>query len=158
MDDPPAGGPGQDVNVHVDRGVGRLPLAAARVRILALHVLGRERCKRAMLQFSFVSPTAISRVHRRWKGVSGATDIVTLEHQRDVPGAPVVGEIWIAPSVARANARDHGVTTRDELARLVVHGTMHALGWEHPEDARERSRMWRRQERHLASARAMGIV
>ena len=39
---------------------------------------------------------------------------------------------------------------REELARLVVHGTLHVLGHDHPEDdSRLRSPMWRRQERLL---------
>jgi probable rRNA maturation factor len=39
---------------------------------------------------------------------------------------------------------------RQELIRLVVHGTLHALGREHPEGPhRTRSAMWRRQERYV---------
>jgi probable rRNA maturation factor len=49
--------------------------------------------------------------------------------------------------VARANARRHGVGIREELVRLVVHGVLHALGYDHPDgEARFRSPMWRRQE------------
>ena len=40
---------------------------------------------------------------------------------------------------------------RRELARLVVHGVLHVLGYDHPEDDdRERSPMWRRQEKIVA--------
>ena len=39
---------------------------------------------------------------------------------------------------------------REEIVRLVVHGTLHVLGWDHPEDGdRMRSPMWRRQERYV---------
>jgi probable rRNA maturation factor len=63
----------------------------------------------------------------------------------------VIGDIYIAPAVARANALEHGVPVREELARLVVHGVLHVLGYEHPEaDARTKSPMWKRQERVLA--------
>jgi probable rRNA maturation factor len=42
---------------------------------------------------------------------------------------------------------------REELLRLVVHGVLHVLGHDHPEDdARYTSPMWRRQERLLRSA------
>jgi probable rRNA maturation factor len=42
------------------------------------------------------------------------------------------------------------VPEREELARLVVHGTLHVLGWDHPEtEDRTRSPMWRRQERYV---------
>src|SRR3972149_3868430 len=37
----------------------------------------------------------------------------------------------------------------EEMVRVLVHGTLHALGYQHPEDHRRtRSRMWRRQERY----------
>jgi probable rRNA maturation factor len=33
----------------------------------------------------------------------------------------------------------------------VVHGTLHVLGWDHPDDeSRTRSPMWRRQEQYVA--------
>jgi probable rRNA maturation factor len=64
---------------------------------------------------------------------------------------PRSGDVYLCPEVARENARRHGVPVREEVARLVVHGTLHVLGHEHPEDdTRTRSAMWRRQERLLA--------
>ena len=37
-----------------------------------------------------------------------------------------------------------------ELVRLAVHGTLHVLGYDHPNGAgRTRSAMWRRQERYV---------
>ena len=65
----------------------------------------------------------------------------------------VVGDIYIAPEVARANAIRFGRRVREELARLVIHGTLHVLGHDHPDGTdRTISPMWRRQERLLSSA------
>jgi probable rRNA maturation factor len=61
----------------------------------------------------------------------------------------VVGDIYIAPEVARDNAADRGIGVREEIVRLLVHGTLHVLGRDHPEgsdEARRASPMWRRQE------------
>jgi probable rRNA maturation factor len=58
--------------------------------------------------------------------------------------------VYICPWVARREARARGVPLREELIRLVVHGTLHALGREHPKGHRRtRSAMWRRQERYV---------
>jgi probable rRNA maturation factor len=43
------------------------------------------------------------------------------------------------------------VSEREEIARLVVHGTLHVAGHDHPDgESRTRSPMWKRQERILA--------
>jgi probable rRNA maturation factor len=145
--------------VSVSRGTVRVPLALERVRALAELVLRREGAAAAAISIQFVSPRVIARLHAAHLGVRGPTDIVTLEHARGVPGAPVVGEVHIAPAVAAENAARYGVSARTEVARLVVHGVLHALGWEHPEgSARTGSPMWRRQETLLRAAHRTGVI
>ena len=66
-------------------------------------------------------------------------------------GPSVVGDIYICPDVVRKNAAHYGTGMREELARVVVHGTLHALGYDHePGEDRVSSDMWRKQERILA--------
>ena len=63
----------------------------------------------------------------------------------------MLGDIYICPEIAHANARLQNVSPGEELLRLVVHGTLHVLGHEHPDGGtRMKSSMWRRQERILA--------
>jgi probable rRNA maturation factor len=63
-----------------------------------------------------------------------------------------VGDVYICAWVAAREAKARGVPLREELIRLVVHGTLHALGRTHPEgSARTRSAMWRRQERYVGA-------
>jgi probable rRNA maturation factor len=65
---------------------------------------------------------------------------------------PAIGDIYICPDVARVNAKRNRVPVSEELARLVVHGTLHVAGHDHPDDeSRTKSSMWKRQERILAS-------
>src|SRR5204862_8251264 len=83
---------------------------------------------------------------------AAATDVVSVGFAPGDASRVVVGDVYIAREVARRNARDHGRGVREELMRLVVHGVLHVLGYEHPEDeARYASPMWRRQERLLRS-------
>jgi probable rRNA maturation factor len=107
------------------------------------------RVPRAMLSITFVSARASAALNRKHLGHQGPTDVITFALGTD-PGGVVIADIYICPDVARVQAGEHGVGVREELARLVVHGTLHACGLEHPEDdARTTSPMWRRQERLL---------
>lgn len=144
------------VRVHAD-GV-RLPLGRARVAELARGVLRAEGVRAAELSFTFVASTAMAALNRRHLGHRGPTDIITFELAA-VPGVPRSGDVYVCPDVARENARRHGVAVREEVARLVVHGTLHVLGYEHPEDeGRTESPMWRLQERLLARLFAPGAA
>ncbi len=139
------------IEVHVNAEGVRVPLARARVAAIARDVLVGERVRRAALSFTFVTRRAMAALNRRHLGHRGATDIITFELTAPTPDAPLGGDVYIAPEVARAHALRFRRPIREELARLVVHGTLHAIGYTHPEDdTRERSAMWTRQERYLA--------
>lgn len=135
----------------------RLPLPRARVIDAARSVLRAEKVGAAMLSITFVSTAMIRRLNRRHLGRAGATDVISFALRRTGRHAPVVGDVYIAADVARAAARANRIPVREEMLRLVVHGTLHVLGHDHPEtDARVRSPMWRKQERivkRLASPR-----
>jgi probable rRNA maturation factor len=135
------------VSVQCD-GV-RSPVAVARLHELAVRVLGALRVKHAMVSITLVSARAMARLNRTHLGHRGPTDVITFPLGQAAGGA-VLADIYICPDVARAQAKVYGVGVREELARLVVHGTLHACGWDHPiDDARTVSPMWRRQEQLL---------
>jgi probable rRNA maturation factor len=124
----------------------RLPVARARVDALVRAVLKAERVRDALISVAFVSPTVIARLNRAHLGHRGPTDVIAFGFD----GGPRIGDIYISPDVARRNARAWGVGVREELSRLVVHGVLHVLGYDHPAGAsRVESAMWRRQEKLL---------
>ena len=128
----------------------RVPLAKRRVADLARAVLEAEGVRDASLSFAFVRPSTIATVNREHLGHKGPTDVISFPLAA-AGGAPLGGDVYICPDVAARNAIEHGVGLREEVARLVVHATLHVLGHEHPEDVgRETSAMWRRQEALLA--------
>lgn len=142
------GGGALRVAVHA-AGV-RLPLGRTAVQAIARGVLAAERVRAAELSFTFLTGRAMAALNWRHLRHRGPTDIITFE-LAPVPGRPVSGDVYVCPDVARAHATAHRVPLREEIARLVVHGTLHVLGHAHPEDeSRTRSPMWRRQERLLA--------
>ena len=131
----------------------RIPVARGRVQRTVESVLRAERVRDADLSITFVSAHRMAALNWRHLGHRGATDVISFGFDAVLRGAPVTGDIYIAPAVARRNARVHGAGIREELLRLVVHGTLHVLGHDHPvDDGRTSSPMWRRQERLVKAA------
>ncbi|MCR4341070.1 MAG: rRNA maturation RNase YbeY [Gemmatimonadaceae bacterium] len=118
------------------------------MRDLVRRTLLAERVKEAMISVALLSPRDIARLNREHLSRSGPTDVIAF-----ALGAArsVVGDIYICPDVVRKNAAHYGVGMREELARVIVHGTLHVLGYDHePGEDRVSSDMWRKQERILA--------
>ena len=134
------------VGVSMD-GV-RVPLSRDAVSRVARAALRAEGVGAAMLSVTFVSEAGIRRLNRVHLHRSGSTDVISFGFRRAHRRAPLIGDVYIAPDVARASAKTNGISIREELIRLVVHGVLHALGHDHPEGARRTSSpMWRTQER-----------
>jgi probable rRNA maturation factor len=126
------------------------PLSPGVVRRVVRRVLAGERAGPAALSVTFLSSQRMRAAHRRALGRDRATDVLAFGMRH---GPRLVGDIYVCPPAAGTSAARFGVPLREELVRLVVHGTLHALGWDHPAGAaRMRSPMWRRQERYVRAA------
>ena len=125
----------------------RLPLSRALVRRVVNGVLRAER-RKALMSVTFLGRDSMRRLNAEHKGHDRPTDV--LAFALNGPAGEVIGDVYVCPWVARREAKARGIPLRQELVRLVVHGTLHALGREHPEGPeRIRSAMWRRQERYV---------
>lgn len=109
---------------------------------------GRE----GRVEVTFVGRDRMSELNQRWKGVARPTDVLAFSLHPE--GDPVLGDVYVCPWVARRSAAEHDIPVREELIRLVVHGTLHVLGWDHPDgDDRMASPMWKRQEAYMERTR-----
>lgn len=125
------------------------PLPDGVVRRVVEAVLAEEADGAAGISVTFLGRDAMRRLNLQYKGHDRPTDVIAFALA--TPGGGLVGDVYVCPWVARREAAARRVPLRQELVRLLVHGTLHVLGHEHPEDERrERSPMWRRQERYVA--------
>lgn len=148
------------------------PVETMRWLQLARGVLEAEAVKGdAELSLVFVDEEAIADLNRRFAGKDGPTDVLSFtfddeptpsgrhpDHRGNGPNwtppdstrLPVLlGDVYICPAVAAANAPDHAGTYEDELALLVVHGILHLMGRDHVVPT-EAEAMERREQELLA--------
>jgi len=112
----------------------------------------RGEKRAALVSVSFVGRERMRSLNARWKGRNQPTDV--LAFALTGPDGARTGDIYICPWVAAREAGARGLPLRQELRRLVVHGVLHVLGYDHPEGPRRTlSPMWRRQERYVRATR-----
>jgi len=122
-------------------------LAPPVVRRVVAAVLDGEAAGQASISVTFLRSPSMRALNRRTFGHDRPTDVIAFRLPHD---GIVTGDVYVCPSVARQSARAHRIPEREELIRLVVHGTLHVLGHDHPSGVgRLKSRMWQRQERYV---------
>ena len=95
------------------------------------------------------------RLNSQYRGRDCATNVLSFPAPRPPPGAPVraLGDLVICARVLRAEARAQAKTLRAHWAHLVVHGTLHLIGYDHERDADAR----RMERREIAVLRRLGF-
>lgn len=95
----------------------------------------------------------IRRLHREWMGEDTETDVLSFPAGPPMPGPAKglqsVGEIIVCIPVCERSALARSVPLHEEVARMLIHGALHVLGFDHA-DASGRGRMKPRERRYLA--------
>ena len=81
-------------------------------------------------------------LNAKWRGKDKPTNVLSfpMADERDLVRANVfgaellLGDIVLARGVCEAEAADKGVSIADHATHLMVHGTLHLLGYDHNED------------------------
>jgi probable rRNA maturation factor len=99
----------------------------ADIRRTAAAVLKAEGAAGALVRVIFTHDAAMKKLNARWLGHRTATDVISFPLEGRA-GAALEGEIYVNLDQARRQARDYRVSERSEIARLVIHGSLHLLG------------------------------
>ena len=114
----------------------------------------KENCEVSIL---LCRDPLIRTLNRDYRGVDRPTDVLAFaqsedfkihepQHQKYI----LLGDVVISADTAVENAERFDASPGGEIARLIIHGTLHLLGWDDSDPA-SRSRM-RRKEKALLEA------
>jgi rRNA maturation RNase YbeY len=129
----------------------RAPGLAGRLGRSGRRLLDRLRLDAAELSILLVSDREMRGLNRRYRGRDRPTDVLAFAQSEGAGGAPrgLLGDVVISVDTARRQAVDAGASLGREGERLLIHGLLHLLGYDHERSPAEARRMQRR-ERALA--------
>jgi probable rRNA maturation factor len=132
----------------------------------------RLRLPKDSLTVCLVTDAEIARWNRAYRGKSGPTDVLSFatnarkskgrrgrngrarqadpfEAAAAKPSTQYIGDIAIAPAVAKRNASRFGRTFDDEMRILILHGILHLMGYDHEADDGQMERRENKLRREL---------
>lgn len=79
------------------------------------------------LNFIFCSDEYLLRVNQDFLQHDYYTDVITFDNSEKLK--MILGDIFISIDRVKDNAKQNKVSTHDELCRIMIHGTLHLLGY-----------------------------
>lgn len=100
----------------------------AKVRTWIADTIKSEGFKRVgELSFVFCSDEYLLEINKQYLNHDTYTDIVTFDSSEDED--VIAGDIFISVDRIRENASKFGVSERDEMHRVIIHGVLHLCGF-----------------------------
>ena len=121
-----------------------------RLALLARRVLRGEKGD-LHLTLVFAGDRLLRALNRRFRHIDRTTDVLSFALPALPPAIPAAGEIYVSVEQARRQAKRYRHSLAAELERLVVHGVLHLLGYDHKRKA-EAARMRIREAHYVTGA------
>ena len=116
----------------------------------------RHEARPGQMTVVLTDDVGIQQLNHDFLGIDAPTDVLSFSAQEDsgpFVGSPeasgYLGDVIISYPQAMAQAEELGHPVGQEIDLLVVHGTLHLLGYDHV-TSEERAAMWARQDEILS--------
>lgn len=123
-----------------------------RIQKLITHIFQSEELPaETILNIVFTDNATIHELNKKFLDRDRPTDVLSFNvHAEYLPSElQILGDVYISVEKAKEQADSFGVTFQDEVERLVVHGILHLIGYEH-EDPKQQRKMEGLTEQYLA--------
>ena len=151
-----------DYEIYVSREKRNLghPESAAAIRRAAAAALRAEGIEKAIVSVMLTDDEGIRRVNREFRGVDGATDVLSFPLNELRPGAfdpalcetdpetgaVLLGDMMISVPRCEAQGEEFGHGYEREIRYLTVHSVLHLLGYDHLDEGAMKKQMRTREK------------
>ncbi|QDK45092.1 MULTISPECIES: rRNA maturation RNase YbeY [unclassified Bdellovibrio] len=100
-------------------------------------VLNAEKARRE-LTLVFLDKKPAQKINNEFRGKDYATDVLSF----DSMDPSSFGELILCPEVLKKQAKEHKLTFQKELGYMLLHGTLHLLGYDHETNEKDAKKMF----------------
>ncbi len=145
-----------DVSEDWDSRVNWPAVARASVRAAVAHSR-HPGLSDSEVSVKFTSDEEVRALNAQWRGKDKATNVLSfpMAEESELADAQLLGDVVLAYGICAAEAADRRVPIETHAAHLVVHGTLHLLGYDHETSDADAEEMEQVERRALA---AIGIA
>ncbi len=124
----------------------RLAVRPRTIQRVTQAILEQAKAPNADLSLSLVGKTRMRSLNRQYRGRDSPTDVLAFPmNEIGKPRQALLGDVVICVPIAIAQASRFDNTPDQEVLRLLIHGILHLLGYDHERSPQEAKRMQRKE-------------
>ncbi len=112
-----------------------------------IQALGLELCE---VSIYITTDEVIRELNRKYRGKDKPTDVLSFPFGERVGKYTLLGEIVLSEQTAQRQAQELNHSLEEEVKRLLVHGFVHLMGYDHEASPEEERRFKEIEERVLS--------
>jgi probable rRNA maturation factor len=139
------------IKVNVEREHVTVPRGfCAFCKNIIAAVLKSQEVDNVVVTLIITNDEAIAHINKTYRKKKGPTDVISFAY-REAPMPHVttkehLGDIFISLETAQRQAMEYGVTLKEELKRLLIHGVLHLLGYDHEQSSYKKRKMQKKEK------------
>ena len=130
------------------------PIDEGFLKKIAEIVLEGEEKGEADLSIALIGPGKMRKLNKRYLGKNRVTDVLAFGKNQKFPIIPKsklgLGEIVICLREVKKNAKKFKSSFEKELARVLIHGILHLVGYDHEKNEKEAQKMEEKEKYYLS--------
>lgn len=107
------------------------------------------------LDISLVGDIEMTKINNTYRNKNKTTDVLSfplLEGEGGEFSHGHLGDLVISVPTAFQQAKLYGVSRKEEITRLLIHGILHLLGYDHEKVSKNKAQQMRRKEKMILDA------
>ncbi|MBP9837079.1 MAG: rRNA maturation RNase YbeY [Proteobacteria bacterium] len=126
-------------------------ISQKKIKEIISTILETEKVECTEISILFTGDKEIQKLNATYRRKDKPTDVLSFPLDMMEANFPKtsLGDLIISVETAIKQAKEYGVTVKEEITRLLIHGTLHLLGYDHEKVSKAEAEKMRRREKKL---------
>ncbi|MFA5061844.1 MAG: rRNA maturation RNase YbeY [Patescibacteria group bacterium] len=121
------------ISVYINREIKASPSDQEIKKILSL--IGKKLKFAGQIEINIIGESVIKKLNKKYRKKDKVTDVLSFAWQEDkIINSDFIGQIYICYPQIQRQAKEFKVSAGEEFIRILTHGVLHLLGYDHVEE------------------------
>jgi len=142
------------MKIQIENNQNKIKIDKRKIRSTTIKLLKYLDCADKEISLSFVNDETIQQLNNQYLHKDKPTNVLSFSLQEgefNNINPQVLGDIVISLDTAQKDASKSGLSLKQEIDFLIIHGLLHLLGYNHENTTKEEIKKMQRKEKDLFS-------